>query len=105
MGIAKSLGAAEGAIQAEPGRGWLLVLAIRFPIDHKRDTSMSAVRFTCCSECGEKLHATFFCQECGQPSCSLDCYCRHEANHCEAQQTAQAEHQAQGPSTYLESAR
>ena len=44
---------------------------------------MSAVGYTCCSECGRKLHATFFCQGCGQPSCSLDCYCRHQAGHAE----------------------
>jgi hypothetical protein len=66
---------------------------------------MSAVRFTCCSECGRKLHTTFFCQECGQPSCSLDCYCRHEANHTGAQQPIQAEHQAEGSSARLGPAR
>jgi hypothetical protein len=62
---------------------------------------MSAVGFTRCSECGRKLHTTFFCQECGQPSCSLDCYCRHEAGHHEAsrrekQLAAQAGHPAEG---------
>ena len=66
---------------------------------------MSAVSFTCCSECGRKLHTTFFCQECGQPSCSLDCYCRHEASHTGAQQPIQAEHQAESLSTRLEPAR
>ena len=66
---------------------------------------MSSVGFTCCSECGKKLHTTFFCQECGQPSCCLDCYCRHEANHTGTHQAAQAEHQAERPSTHLESAR
>ena len=65
---------------------------------------MSAVGFACCSECGRKLYTTFFCQECGQPSCSLDCYCRHEASHA-GQQAAQAEHQAEGPSARLGSAR
>jgi hypothetical protein len=66
---------------------------------------MSAVGFACCSECGRKLHTTFFCQECGQPSCCLDCYCRHEARHAGAQQAAQAELQAEGSSTRLEPAR
>jgi hypothetical protein len=65
---------------------------------------MSAVCFNRCSECGRKLHTTFFCQECGQPSCSLDCYCRHEASHTGAQ-SIQAEHQAEGLSTRLEPAR
>jgi hypothetical protein len=66
---------------------------------------MSTVGFTRCSECGSKLHTTFFCQECGQPSCSLDCYCRHEARHAGAQPATQAEHQAEGSSTRLQSAR
>lgn len=66
---------------------------------------MSAVGFTCCSECGRKLHATFFCQECGQPSCCLDCYCRHEANHAGVQERAQAELRGEGSSTRLEPAR
>jgi len=65
---------------------------------------MSAVYFTCCAECGRKLHNTFFCQECGQPSCCLDCYCRHEARHAGEQHTVQAEHQAEGSSTRLEPA-
>jgi hypothetical protein len=42
---------------------------------------MSSLGFTCCSECGTKLHTTFFCQECGQACCSLDCYCCHLARH------------------------
>jgi hypothetical protein len=50
---------------------------------------MSADEFTCCSMCGRKLHTTFFCQECGQASCSLDCYCRHESTHAGAQKTAE----------------
>ncbi len=54
-------------------------------------STMPAVDFTCCSECGRKLHTTFFCQDCGQPSCSLDCYCRHEAGHSETQQETQSE--------------
>ena len=66
---------------------------------------MSAVGFTHCSQCGRKLHTTFFCQECGQPSCSLDCYCRHAACHAGPQQAAQAERQAEGPSARLGSAR
>jgi hypothetical protein len=37
--------------------------------------------FTNCSECGKKLHSTFYCLECGQPTCSLECYRRHETNH------------------------
>ena len=66
---------------------------------------MSAVRFTCCAECGKKLHATFFCQECGQPSCCLDCYCRHQASHAEKQPAAQAEHEAERLPARLESVR
>ena len=66
---------------------------------------MSAVHFTCCSGCGRKLHTTFFCQECGQPSCCLDCYCRHEARHAGEQQAAQSEHQAKGSSIRLEPVR
>jgi hypothetical protein len=42
---------------------------------------MSAVAFDSCRECGRKLQNTFFCQECGQPYCSLDCYCVHQAEH------------------------
>ena len=76
-----------------------------FPIGHKRDVSMSAVGFTHCLECGKKLHTTFFCQECGQPSCSLDCYCRHEANHAGRKQAAQLEHQAGNSPAHLEPAR
>jgi hypothetical protein len=66
---------------------------------------MSTVGYTCCSECGTKLHTTFFCQECGQSSCCLDCYCRHEASHTGTHQAAQAEHPAESLSTLLESAR
>ena len=66
---------------------------------------MSTVGFACCSECGSKLHTTFFCQECGQPSCSLDCYCRHEASHAGEQRAAQPEPQPEGSSTRLEPAR
>jgi hypothetical protein len=65
---------------------------------------MSAVRFNCCSECGRKLHTTFFCQECGQPSCSLDCYCRHEARHA-GKQAAQPEHPPEGSPARLVPAR
>jgi hypothetical protein len=65
---------------------------------------MSAVGFTCCSVCGRKLRTTFFCQECGQPSCSLDCYCRHEANHIGKEQAAQPERRTNGSSTRLERA-
>lgn len=66
---------------------------------------MSAVAFTCCSECGRKLRTTFFCQECGQSSCSIDCYCRHDAKHAEKQQAAQPELQAEASSAHLEPAR
>jgi hypothetical protein len=66
---------------------------------------MLTAGFTCCSECGNNLHTTFFCQECGRPSCCLDCYCRHEARHAGKQQAAQAEHQAEGLSARLEPAR
>ena len=66
---------------------------------------MSTFGYACCRECGRKLYTTFFCQECGQPSCSLDCYCRHEARHAEEQQAAQPELQAEGSSVRLESAR
>jgi hypothetical protein len=44
---------------------------------------MPGVPYTYCSECGRKLQAIFFCQECGRPCCGLDCYCRHEAAHAE----------------------
>jgi hypothetical protein len=66
---------------------------------------MSAVGYTCCSECGRKLHTTFFCQGCGQPSCSLDCYCHHQANHAEAHETAQEWRKPEAPTTRLEPAR
>ena len=66
---------------------------------------MSAVGFTHCSECGRKLHTTFFCQGCGQPSCSLDCYCRHEARHADTQATAQERQEADATTTRLEPAR
>jgi hypothetical protein len=66
---------------------------------------MSPVRYTCCSECGKKLLTTFFCQGCGQPSCSLDCYCRHEARHADTQQTPQDRQDAKATTTRLEPAR
>ena len=66
---------------------------------------MSAVGYTCCSECGKKLRTTFFCQGCGQPSCSLDCYCRHLANHSEAHETAKDHQDADASATRLEPAR
>jgi hypothetical protein len=66
---------------------------------------MSAVGYTCCSECGGKLHATFFCQGCGQPSCSLDCYCRHQAGHAQADEPAQQRPEAEAPASRLEPAR
>jgi hypothetical protein len=69
----------------------------------KRVFSMSVLCFTCCSVCGRNLHTTFFCQECGEPSCSLDCYCRHSAKHSAKQETAQVEHQVECSSTRLES--
>jgi hypothetical protein len=53
--------------------------------------AMSAVGYACCSVCGKKLHATFFCQGCGQPTCSLDCYCRHRAGHARPQDRPSAE--------------
>jgi hypothetical protein len=65
---------------------------------------MYAFSFTYCSECGSRLHTTFFCQECGQPSCCLDCYCRHEARHT-VKQAAQAEQEAQDSAIHLESTR
>lgn len=67
---------------------------------------MSAVNFTCCQECGRKLHTTFFCQECGRPCCSLDCYCHHDARHAGAPDTtAQAERPPEGSFTRLEPVR
>ena len=66
---------------------------------------MSTLSYACCGECGRKLHTTFFCQECGQPSCCLDCYCRHEASHAGAQEAAQAEQQAEPSAPHLEPAR
>jgi hypothetical protein len=65
---------------------------------------MPAIGFASCSECGTKLHATFFCQDCGQPSCCLDCYCRHEARHAGEQPGAPSERPAHDPSTRLEPA-
>ncbi len=50
---------------------------------------MSAAVFICCAECGKKLRTTYFCQECGQPTCSLDCYCRHESSHAGTQHETQ----------------
>jgi hypothetical protein len=50
---------------------------------------MSAVAFDSCRECGRKLQSTFFCQECGHPFCSLDCYCSHQAEHAPAQASRQ----------------
>lgn len=66
---------------------------------------MSAVRYTCCSECGRQLHTTFYCQGCGQPSCSLDCYCRHQAGHTESQETAQDRQDTGAEAPRLEPAR
>ncbi len=65
---------------------------------------MSAVVFTCCAECGKKLRTTFFCQECGQPACSLDCYCRHESNHNGTEQETQDCTDADVSSTRMEQA-
>jgi hypothetical protein len=65
---------------------------------------MSAVGFTCCSVCSGKLHVTFFCQECGEPSCSLDCYCRHQAGHAEPKEPDQDRQQAEGAARRLEPA-
>jgi hypothetical protein len=65
----------------------------------------AAVRYTCCSECGTKLHTTFFCHGCGQPSCSLDCYCTHQARHAEPQETTQERQQPEVPASRLEFAR
>jgi hypothetical protein len=66
---------------------------------------MSALLFTCCAECGKKLRTTFFCQECGQPSCSIDCYCRHESRHSEMQQPATDRQEAEGADIRVEEAR
>jgi hypothetical protein len=66
---------------------------------------MSVGGFSCCSECGRKLHTTFFCQGCGQACCCLDCYCRHEARHARTPETAQLEDRAERPSDHLEPAR
>src|SRR5262249_757031 len=66
---------------------------------------MSSSGYACCRECGRKLHTTFFCQECGQPSCCLDGHCRHEARPAGEQQAAQPEHQAEGSTARLEPAR
>jgi hypothetical protein len=66
---------------------------------------MSTFGYARCSVCGRNLHTTFFCQECGQPSCCLDCYCRHEASHAGKRRAAQPELQAEGSSTPLEPAR
>jgi hypothetical protein len=66
---------------------------------------MSAAIFTCCSECGKELRTTFFCQECGRPACSLDCYCRHEARHDRKHQVAQGRADAEASDCHLEHAR
>jgi hypothetical protein len=66
---------------------------------------MPAVGYTCCSECGRRLHTTFYCRGCGQPSCSLDCYCRHQAGHARARETAQGRRQVEAPARRLEPAR
>jgi hypothetical protein len=66
---------------------------------------MSAAVFICCAECGKKLRTTFFCQECGQPACSLDCYCRHESSHVGTQQETQEHLDADASSTRLEPAK
>lgn len=66
---------------------------------------MSAVGFFCCAECGRKLRTTYFCQGCGQPSCSLDCYCRHQARHAEKQETPHDRQHAEAPAIWLEPAR
>jgi hypothetical protein len=62
---------------------------------------MATYVYTFCSICGRELHTTFFCQECGQASCCLDCFCRHEVSHTRKQQEAQGEAEA----TRLEPAR
>jgi len=59
---------------------------------------MSTIRFIYCSECGRRLQATFFCQGCGRPCCSLDCYCRHEAAHVGRPEKSQAHPKANLPS-------
>jgi hypothetical protein len=66
---------------------------------------MSAFGYTSCRECGRTLNTTFFCQECGQPSCSLDCYCHHEARHAGEQQPVRPEHGTEGSPIRLEAAR
>jgi hypothetical protein len=66
---------------------------------------MPAVAYACCSECGRKLRTTFFCHGCGQPSCSLDCYCRHQAGHAQTQETARDHQQVEAPASRLEPAR
>jgi hypothetical protein len=65
---------------------------------------MSPAIFTCCSECGKKLRTTFFCQDCGRPACSLDCYCRHAARHDGNQQVAQDRADADTLDSHLEQA-
>jgi hypothetical protein len=66
---------------------------------------MSAVVFNCCAECGKKLRTSFFCQECGQPSCSLDCYCHHEARHADSRQPETTRGQDEHTADCLEQAR
>lgn len=66
---------------------------------------MSTISYTYCRECDGKLRATFFCQECGQPCCCLDCYCRHEANHAGEQQPLSDAYQSQSSSSRLEAAK
>lgn len=66
---------------------------------------MSAFHYTCCSTCGRKLHTTFFCQDCGQACCSLDCYCRHQSGHGDAKETAQGGQEVEASPARLETAR
>ena len=56
---------------------------------------MSPDAFLCCTECSEKLYATFFCRECGRPSCSLACYRRHQARHAETEEPARVSDQGE----------
>jgi hypothetical protein len=66
---------------------------------------MSDFSYARCAECGKKLHNTFFCLECGQPSCCLDCYCRHEASHAGMRQAASNRSQGRASARRRERAR
>jgi len=66
----------------------------------RRSATVSSVHFTHCSECHARLRATFFCQGCGQPYCSLDCYRRHTDAHTQTREGEESQaHASAAPSS------